>query len=121
MKTLVSVIAALGLLVSVPLVSVSAAQKERSAQETSDSQGSIRIKGKTKAAERAALAKIDFQTAVNAAVKAVPGKVIYGELDVEDGILQYEFEIVTPNQKVMEVAIDAGDGRVFNVEEGDDE
>jgi uncharacterized membrane protein YkoI len=121
MKTLVSVIAALGLLVSVPLASVSAAQKDRAAAEATDSQGSIRVKGTPKATERAALAKINFQTAFVAAVKAVPGKVISGDLNVEDGILQYEFEIVTPNKKVMDVSIDAGDGRVLNVEEGDDE
>lgn len=121
MKTLVSVLAALGLLVSVPVVAVSAAQKEKVVRETTAPRGSIRPKGKPSATERAALAKINFQTAVSAALAAVPGKVIYGELEVEEGNLQYDFEIITPNRKVRDVAIDAGDGRVLNIEDGDDE
>jgi uncharacterized membrane protein YkoI len=121
MKKLVSISAALGLLVLVPLVPVSAGQKEKVIQETTAQRGSIRPKGKPHATERAALAKIAFQVAFNAAVTAVPGKVIYGELEVEDGNLQYDFQIITPKQKVIDVAIDAGDGKVLNVEEGDDE
>jgi uncharacterized membrane protein YkoI len=121
MKKLMSVFAALGLLALVPVVAVSAAQKEKAVREPAVHQGSIRPKGNPGATERAALARINFQVAFNAAVTAVPGKVIYGELEVEDGNLQYDFEIITPNKKVMDVAIDAGDGKVLNVEEGDDE
>ncbi|HTQ30901.1 MAG TPA: PepSY domain-containing protein [Opitutaceae bacterium] len=116
MKTLLlSVVAALGLLVLVPLSQVSAKEKDATPR------GSIRPKGKPTATERAALAKISFQDAYAAAVAAVPGQVTYGELEVEDGNLQYDFEIITPSKKVIDVSIDAGNGRVLDVDEGDDE
>jgi uncharacterized membrane protein YkoI len=117
MKTFTSVFAALGLFMLIPCVAVSAAQKEKDTAP----RGSIRPKGKPNATERAALAKISFQDACGAAVTAVPGQVTYGELEVEDGNLQYDFEIITPDKKVMDVSIDAGNGRVLDVDEGDNE
>ncbi len=116
MKILTSVFVAIGLLALAPLTA-SANQKEKDSAPL----GSIRPKGKPKATERAALAKISFQDAYAAAVAAVPGQVTYGELEVEDGNLQYDFEIITPSKKVIDVSIDAGNGRVLDVDEGDDE
>ena len=119
MKIPASVFIVFGALVLTPLVAVSA--KEKGTKEMAANRGSIRPKGKPTATERAAMARISFPAAFNAALGAVPGKVIYGELEVDDGNLQYSFEIVTAKQKVMDVAIDAGDGKVLDVDEGEDE
>ena len=75
--------------------------------------GSIRPAGKVKPADLPALAKISFDDARRAALAAVPGAVILGELEVEDGNLQYSFDIVGADKSVTEVEIDAGDGKVL--------
>ncbi|MEI6862323.1 MAG: PepSY domain-containing protein [Verrucomicrobiota bacterium] len=75
--------------------------------------GSIRPIGKVKPADLPALAKISFDDARRAALAAVPGAVILGELEVEDGNLQYSFDIVGTDKSVTEVEIDAGDGKVL--------
>ena len=100
-------------------VSATAKEKEKAFPEKVPARGSIRPKGKTNALERAALAKISFQDAMNAALVAVPGKVISGELDVDEGNLEYDFEIIDADRKVMEVSIDAGNAKVLDVDEGD--
>jgi uncharacterized membrane protein YkoI len=38
-------------------------------------------------------------------------------LEVEDGSLQYSFAIVGADKKVTEVEIDAGDGKVLNIDQ----
>jgi hypothetical protein len=78
--------------------------------------GSIRPVGKVKPADLPGLAKISFddaRRAALAALAAVPGAVILGELEVEDGNLQYSFDIVGADKRVTEVEIDAGDGKVL--------
>ena len=52
---------------------------------------------------------------------AVPGKLLSGELTVEDGALEYDFEVVTPEKKVMDVSIDAGTGKVLDVSDSDEQ
>src|SRR6266700_3490679 len=118
MKSSVSVITLISLLVFAPLVANSAGPKEKNIHEPAVPRGSIRPRGKPNATERAAMARIDFLTALKAAVAAVPCTVVYGELEVEDGNLQYSFQIITPAKKVMDVSIDAGDGKVLGVDEG---
>jgi len=95
--------------------SIRAASKEKAPP----AKGSIHVKGSANALERAALAKVSFQEALNAALKAVPGKMISGDLDAEEGVLKYEFDIVVDSKKVMEVSIDAGDAKVLEIEEGE--
>jgi uncharacterized membrane protein YkoI len=123
MKPLLSLLACLSLLLLAPLSGRGAnlKEKEKNTHEPAAPHGSIRPKGKPNATQRAALAKIDFLAALNAAIAAVPGTVVYGELEVEDGNLEYDFQIITPGKKVMDVAIDAGDGKVLSAEEGDNE
>jgi uncharacterized membrane protein YkoI len=75
--------------------------------------GSIRPAGKVKPADLPALAKISFDDARRATLAAVPGAVILGELEVEDGNLQYSFDIVGADKSLTEVEIDAGDGKVL--------
>ena len=80
-------------------------------------EGSIRPEGKVKETDLAALAKISFDEALKAAHAAVQGSVIKAELAVEDGNLQYSFEIVGADKKVTEVEIDAGNGKVLAVDQ----
>jgi uncharacterized membrane protein YkoI len=83
-------------------------------------QGSIRIEGKVKKADRPALAKISFIEALKDALAVAPGDVVVGELEVEDGNLQYSFEIVGSDKKITEVEIDAGNGKVLGMDKDND-
>ncbi len=85
--------------------------------------GSIRPAGKLKPADLPALTKISFADAAKAAVAAVPGSIIAGELEIEDGNLQYSFQVVGADKAVTEVEIDAGNGKVLatDKEEAEDE
>ncbi len=78
--------------------------------------GSIRPAGKVKETELPALAKISYNDALKAALAAAPGSPIKGELEVEEGTLMYSFEIVGADHKVTEVEIDAGNGKVLEIE-----
>jgi len=78
--------------------------------------GSIRPTGELKSTDLPALAKISFQQALAAALKAAPGGVLKAELEVEDGNLMYSFEIVGADQTITEVEIDAGNGQVLGTE-----
>jgi uncharacterized membrane protein YkoI len=77
---------------------------------------SIQPKGKVKPADLPALAKISFADALKTAEKAAAGTAIKGELEVEDGNLMYSFDVVTANKKVLEVEVDAGDGKVLDID-----
>lgn len=50
---------------------------------------------------------------------AVPGKVIEVELELEDGILVYEFKLVTPDGRLVEVEVDAATGEILKTEDDD--
>jgi uncharacterized membrane protein YkoI len=79
--------------------------------------GSIRPTGKVAKADLPGLAKISFEKALEAAEAAVPGgKVIEGKLEVEDGNLMYSFDVVAPDKSILEAEIDAGDGKVLDVD-----
>ena len=78
--------------------------------------GSIRPKGEVKPADLPGLAKITFDVALKAARAAVPGTVIMAELEVEDGNLMYSFRIVGKDKSITEVEIDAGNGKVLNID-----
>ena len=93
-----------------------AADKEKEAPK-----GSIRPTGEVKPQDLPGLAKITFQQALAAALKASPGSVITAELEVEGGNLMYSFRIVGANKKITEVEIDAGNGKVLNTESEEDE
>ena len=119
MKRTLCVFVTAGLLIlSGSLLVVSAAEKGR---EAPAAHGSIRPKGKLTTVERAALAKISFQEAMAAALVAVPGQVVDGELEVDEGNLQYSFDIVEAGKKVTAVAIDAGNGKVLVIEAADED
>lgn len=81
---------------------------------------SIHVRGKLTKIQCADLAKISFEDALKAAHAVMPGKVVNGELEAEDGALQYSFEILDQKtRQIVEVEIDAGDGHVLNIDRND--
>ena len=74
-------------------------------------------KGETKGkAEMAAAAKVTIDQAIKTASDKVAGKVIEAELEKKHNKLVWEVEVVTSDNKVMEVHIDAETGTVIDVE-----
>jgi uncharacterized membrane protein YkoI len=67
--------------------------------------------------EMAATAKVTIDEAIKTASEKVPGKVVEAELEKKHNTLVWEVEVVTAENKVMEVHIDAGSGAVISVEE----
>ncbi|MDH4155365.1 MAG: PepSY domain-containing protein [Nitrospira sp.] len=90
---------------------------------TDPSWGGEKVKGKKaevkEAVEMAAAAKVTIDQAIKTASEKVPGKVIEAELEKKYGKLLWEVEVVTAENKVMEVHIDAESGTVVNVSEED--
>lgn len=67
--------------------------------------------------EKAAAAKVTIDQAIKAASEKVSGKVVEAELEKKHDKLVWEVEVVTAENKVMEVHIDAETGAVIDVEE----
>ena len=67
-------------------------------------------------AEQTAMPGISIDSAINAAKQAVPGTVIGAELENENGYLVYGVEIVKPDNQIMDVKVDAGNGKVLIIE-----
>ena len=67
--------------------------------------------------EMAAKAKVTIDQALKTASEKVPGKVVEAELEKKHDTLVWEVEVVTAENKVMEVHIDAESGAVIDVEE----
>jgi uncharacterized membrane protein YkoI len=62
------------------------------------------------------MAKIPMNAAVNAALKQVPGKVLRAELENENDYLVYGVEIVKADQQIVDVKVDAGNGRILRTD-----
>jgi len=67
--------------------------------------------------EMAAMAKVTIEQAIKTASEKVAGKVVEAELEKKHDKLIWEVEVVTMENKVMEVHIDAESGEVIDVEE----
>ncbi len=67
--------------------------------------------------EMAATAKVTIDQAIKTALEKVSGKVVEAELEKKHNTLVWEVEVVTAENKVMEVHIDAESGAVIEVEE----
>lgn len=67
--------------------------------------------------EMASRAKVTIDQAIKTASEKVPGKLVEAELEKKHGILVWEVEVVTTENKVVEVHIDAESGAVIDVEE----
>lgn len=74
-------------------------------------------KEKNGKAEMASTAKVTIDQAVKTASERVSGKVIEAELERTHNKLVWEVEVVTAENKVKEVHIDAETGDVIDVEE----
>jgi uncharacterized membrane protein YkoI len=65
----------------------------------------------------AAAAKVTIEQAIKTASEKVPGKLVEAELEMKHDTLVWEVEVVTADNKVMEVHINAESGAVIDVEE----
>lgn len=72
-------------------------------------------KEKSGKAEMAAAAKVTIEQAIKTASGKVSGKVIEAELEKKHNKLAWEVEVVTADNKVMEVHIDAETGAIIDV------
>jgi uncharacterized membrane protein YkoI len=68
-------------------------------------------------AEMAAAAKVTIDEAIKTASDKVAGKVIEAELEKKHNKIVWEVEVLTAENKAMEVHIDADTGAVIDVEE----
>jgi len=83
----------------------------------SDDKGKGKKDESKEAVEMAAKAKVTIDQAIKTASEKVPGKVVEAELEKKHDTLVWEVEIVTAENKVMEIHIDAESGAVIGVEE----
>lgn len=74
-------------------------------------------KDKNGKAAMAAAAKVTIDQAIKTASEKVPGKIVEAELEKKHNKLVWEVEVITAENKVMEVHIDADTGAVIDVEE----
>ena len=83
----------------------------------SDQKGKGKKDESKETVEMAAKAKVTIDQAIKTASEKVPGKVVEAELEKKHDTLVWEVEVVTAENKVMEVHIDAESGAVIDVEE----
>ena len=79
------------------------------------------IQDKENQAELAKQAQITEQEATKIALEKVPGTVNEVELENEDGLIVYEFEIVGEDGSEQDLDVDAKTGEIVKVEADDDE
>lgn len=70
--------------------------------------------------EMATAAKVTIDEAIKTASEKLAGKIIEAELERKHDKVVWEVEVVTADNKVMEVHIDAQSGVVIDVEEHSD-
>jgi uncharacterized membrane protein YkoI len=83
----------------------------------SDEKGKGKKEESKETVEMAAAAKIRIDQAIKTASEEVQGTVVEAELEKKHGKIVWEVEVVTAENKVMEVHIDADSGAVIDVEE----
>jgi len=83
----------------------------------SDDKGKGKKDESKETVEMAAKAKVTIDEAIKTASEKVPGKVVEAELEKKHGTLVWEVEVVTAENKLMEVHIDAESGAVIDVKE----
>ena len=83
----------------------------------SDQKGKGKKDESKETVEMATKAKVTIDQAIKTASEKVPGKVVEAELEKKHDTLVWEVEVVTEENKVMEVHIDAESGAVIDVEE----
>ena len=83
----------------------------------SDQKGKGKKDESKETVEMAAKAKVTIDQAIKTASEKVPGKVVEAELEKKHDTLVWEVEVVTAENKVMKVHIDAESGAVIDVED----
>lgn len=83
----------------------------------SDEKGKGKKDESKETVEMAATAKVTIDQAIKTALEKVPGKVVEAELEKKHDTLVWEVEVVTAENKVMEVHINAESGAVIDVED----
>jgi uncharacterized membrane protein YkoI len=63
------------------------------------------------------LAKISADSAKVLAHQKAPGKIVEGDLEVENGLLVFSYDIQSKDNKIMEVQINAKDASVVSIKE----
>ncbi len=74
--------------------------------------GTIQVKGEKQVAF-AEMAKISLVDAVNSAIQSYPGKAIHAQLKNLDGYLVYQIAVVTTENNVLDITVDAGSGTIL--------
>ena len=64
--------------------------------------------------------RISPQQAMQIAIQRVPGQVIHYGMDMENGTLIYEIFILTPQNRIYEVEVNAKTGVIRKIEEEND-
>lgn len=64
--------------------------------------------------------RISLQQAMQIAIQRVPGQVIHYGMDMENGTLVYEIFIMTPQNRIYEVEVNAKTGTIRKIEEEND-
>lgn len=88
--------------------------------KSSNQEGSIQINNKDEA-QVAGMAKISMDSAMNEALKLVQGKVLQVELENENGYLVYGVKITKADNQIVDVKVDAGNGKIVKIDHGNDE
>lgn len=65
--------------------------------------------------------RISMQQASQIALQNIPGQVIHVNMDMEDGVLVYEVFILTAQNKMYEVEVNAKTGAIIKIEEENDD
>ncbi|WP_342532829.1 PepSY domain-containing protein [Lysinibacillus sp. FSL K6-0057] len=64
--------------------------------------------------------RVSLQYAMQIAMQRVPGQIIHYGMDMENGILVYEIFILTAQNKIYEVEVNAKTGAIRKIEEEND-
>jgi uncharacterized membrane protein YkoI len=84
--------------------------------QPANQKGSIQINNKDEA-QVAEMAKITLDSAMNEALKQVQGEVLKVELENENGYLVYGVEIARPDHQIVDVKVDAGNGKILKIDQ----
>jgi uncharacterized membrane protein YkoI len=84
--------------------------------QPANQKGSIQINNKDEA-QVAGMAKISMDSAMNEALKQVPGKILRVELENENGYLVYGVEIARPDHQIVDVKVDAGNAKILKIDQ----
>ncbi|WP_237049286.1 PepSY domain-containing protein [Lentibacillus amyloliquefaciens] len=63
--------------------------------------------------------RLTVQQAQDIALQRIPGQILHVDMDLEHGVLVYEIFILTSQNMVYEVEVNANNGNVIKVEQED--